>query len=56
MIRGLGVILMLLLTCIPISPVRAQVTLDVAKITCDQFSGYKITNPQKYCDLAERLP
>jgi acid stress chaperone HdeB len=25
---------------------RAQVTLDVAKITCDQFAGYKITNPQ----------
>jgi hypothetical protein len=25
---------------------RAQVTLDVAKITCDQFTGYKITNPQ----------
>jgi acid stress chaperone HdeB len=24
---------------------RAQVTLDVAKITCDQFTGYKITNP-----------
>ena len=25
---------------------RAQVTLDVAKITCEQFTGYKITNPQ----------
>src|SRR6516162_1136300 len=25
---------------------RAQVTLDVSKITCDQFTGYKITNPQ----------
>jgi len=25
---------------------RAQVTLDVAKITCDQFTGYKITNPE----------
>ena len=25
----------------------AQVTLDMAKITCDQFSGYKITNPDK---------
>jgi acid stress chaperone HdeB len=29
-----------------IPPARAQVTLDVAKITCDQFTGYKITNPQ----------
>src|ERR1041385_7593039 len=25
---------------------RAQVMLDVAKITCDQFAAYKITNPQ----------
>jgi acid stress chaperone HdeB len=27
-------------------PARAQVTLDVAKITCDQYTGYKISNPQ----------
>jgi hypothetical protein len=25
---------------------RAQVTLDVAKITCGQFATYKIANPQ----------
>ena len=25
---------------------RAQVTIDVAKITCDQYLGYKVTNPQ----------
>jgi hypothetical protein len=25
---------------------RAQVMLDVSKITCDQFAGYKITTPQ----------
>ena len=25
----------------------AQSTLDVAKITCDQFSGYKVVNPDK---------
>ena len=24
---------------------NAQVTVDVAKITCDQFSGFKITDP-----------
>ena len=28
------------------APAHAQVTLNVAKITCDQFTGYKITNPQ----------
>jgi acid stress chaperone HdeB len=27
-------------------PAHAQVTLDVAKVTCDQWAGYKITNPQ----------
>jgi acid stress chaperone HdeB len=25
---------------------QAQVTLDVAKITCDQFTLYKVTDPQ----------
>jgi hypothetical protein len=25
---------------------RAQVTIDVSKITCDQFNGYKVTNPK----------
>ena len=24
---------------------NAQVTVDVAKITCDQFTGFKITDP-----------
>ena len=24
----------------------AQVTLDISKVTCDQFHAYKITNPQ----------
>ena len=27
------------------SPAHAQVTLDVTKITCEQFAAYKITNP-----------
>jgi acid stress chaperone HdeB len=25
---------------------RAQVTIDVSKITCDQYIGHKVTNPQ----------
>ena len=25
---------------------QAQVSLDVSKITCDQFTGYKVTNPR----------
>src|SRR5258707_10769930 len=28
------------------SEARAQVTLDLSKVTCDQYVGYKITNPQ----------
>ena len=27
-------------------PAQAQVTLDISKVTCDQFHAYKITNPQ----------
>jgi len=27
-------------------PTAAQVTLDLSKVTCDQWAGYKITNPQ----------
>jgi acid stress chaperone HdeB len=27
-------------------PVRAQVTLDLSQVTCDQWAAYKITNPQ----------
>jgi|SRR5579871_3408003 len=28
------------------SGAQAQVTIDIAKITCDQFTLYKITDPQ----------
>src|SRR3954453_18515151 len=28
------------------SAAQAQVTIDVSKITCEQFVGYKITNPR----------
>jgi len=29
-----------------VRPARAQVTIDVSKITCEQYLGYKVTNPQ----------
>ena len=29
-----------------ISIARAQITLDVAKITCDQFTSFKVADPQ----------
>jgi hypothetical protein len=36
----------LLLAALGGSGARAQVTVDVAKITCDQLTLYKITDPQ----------
>ena len=33
-----------MLVGIPVA--RGQVALDISKISCDQFTGYKITNPQ----------
>jgi hypothetical protein len=35
-----------MLTLASWSGVQAQVTIDVSKITCDQFTLYKITDPQ----------
>jgi hypothetical protein len=36
-----------LILALDLAPVaRAQLTLDVSKVTCDQFVGYKITDPQ----------
>jgi acid stress chaperone HdeB len=35
--------LVIALVAAPIAP--AQVTIDMSKITCDQFLGYKIINP-----------
>ena len=44
MTKSMLVALISVLVSVPAA--RAQVTLDVSKITCDQFVGYKITNPQ----------
>jgi len=35
--------LVLALAAVPVA--EAQVTIDIAKITCEQFLGYKIINP-----------
>ena len=31
---------------IALGPVRGQVTLDVAKISCDQYTSFKVTDPE----------
>jgi acid stress chaperone HdeB len=35
----------LLVSVMAISPAGAQVTIDVSKITCDQWRGYKVVDP-----------
>jgi hypothetical protein len=42
--RNLGFMLTLLILFTPVS-VSAQMTIDVAKISCSQFLKYKITQP-----------
>ena len=39
-----GMVAAAALACIS-SPAGAQMTIDVAKITCDQFRTYKVANP-----------
>jgi acid stress chaperone HdeB len=43
----IAVVLLGLMFAVAAAPAaRAQVTLDIAKITCDQYTSHKITNPQ----------
>ncbi len=44
--RSKLVIATLILAVGPVLIARSQVTVDVAKITCEQFTLYKITDPQ----------
>lgn len=46
MTRPTLILAALLLAMLGGSGARAQVTVDVAKITCDQLTLYKITDPQ----------
>jgi acid stress chaperone HdeB len=43
---ALAVALGLTLAVERVPAARAQVTLDVSKITCEQYNAYKVTNPQ----------
>jgi acid stress chaperone HdeB len=46
MIRLVGIVSALIFALDATPAARAQVMLDVAKITCEQFAGYKITTPE----------
>jgi hypothetical protein len=35
----------LVFALVAVSVAQAQVTIDISKITCDQFLGYRIINP-----------
>ena len=46
MMQPLQCLLSISLMAAATASAHAQVTLDVSKVTCDQWAGYKITNPQ----------
>jgi acid stress chaperone HdeB len=46
MIKFAPVALGLIFALQSVPAARAQVTLDVAKVTCEQFRSYKITRPE----------
>ena len=46
MIKFILVALGLILALEKVPLAQAQVTLDISKITCEQYNAYKITNPQ----------
>ena len=46
MIKFILVALGLIIALEKIPPAQAQVTLDISKVTCDQYNAYKVTNPQ----------
>jgi hypothetical protein len=46
MIKLILVTLGLILALEKVPLAQAQVTLDITKVTCEQYNAYKITNPQ----------
>src|SRR5215831_18630521 len=46
MTKAMGFVSALIFVLGTVPAARAQLMLDVSKITCDQFAGYKITTPQ----------
>ncbi|HEX4829421.1 MAG TPA: HdeA/HdeB family chaperone [Xanthobacteraceae bacterium] len=44
--KFVGVVSALIFALSAVPAAQAQVMLDVSKVTCDQFAGYKITTPQ----------
>jgi acid stress chaperone HdeB len=47
MTKSAFVVFNLVLTAFLVSAARAQVTVEVSKITCEEFASYKITDPEK---------
>jgi len=53
MMQPLQCLLSISLMAAATASAHAQVTLDVSKVTCDQWAGYKITNPQNIALIRE---
>ena len=47
MTKSALVVLTLMLTAFMVSAAQAQVTVEVSKITCEEFASYKIMDPEK---------
>ena len=47
MTKSALVVLTLMLTAFMVSAAQAQVTVEVSKITCEEFASYKVTDPEK---------
>ena len=45
MTKSIAVVSGLIVALAGVWTVQAQVTLDISKVTCDQFARYQITNP-----------
>lgn len=44
--RRLAIAFGLIVIAASSQPAHAQVSIDLSKVTCEQWSGYKITNPR----------
>ena len=47
MVKFVLVVFNLILATFLVSAAQAQVTVEVSKITCEEFASYKIIDPEK---------
>jgi acid stress chaperone HdeB len=47
MVKFVRAVFNLILTTFMISAAQAQITVEMSKITCEEFASYKITDPER---------